>query len=72
MLLQVQFEHPALLEGRGAVWLAALWGDSGVVKTTAAAAAGRSSSSRAKTSGAIWWFLHSRQTLKYLVLSPWL
>lgn len=46
MLLQVQFEHPALLEGRGAVWLAALWGDSGVVKTTAAAAAaGRSSSS---------------------------
>lgn len=43
MLLQVQFEHPALLEGRGAVWLAALWGDSGVVKTTPAAGCSSSS-----------------------------
>lgn len=38
VLLQVQLEHPALLEGRGAAWLAALWGRQTVeeLKTTAA------------------------------------
>lgn len=30
----MQLQHPALLEGRGAVWLPALWADSGAVQTT--------------------------------------